>query len=189
MGNGYSRNYVLQMFREATGHYLHPYILRLRVRGALKLMPNGSMPLIDEELEQSPNWTELLLREVYKGLSGCWFANISSEDTDNARVGGDFPSCAFELCRILFTEKYRCSVSQQTLTRFLALKMRKGCWPQRSRSPPGHEPVHAAISHAEARHQRLAHSYAYMTLAKSSGGLSVGRHLLCGRESRINGGR
>ena len=189
MENGYSGNYVLKMFREATGHYLHQYLLRLRVEGALKLMTNGSMPLTDEELEQSSNRTELLLREVYKDLSGCWFAHISSKDTDNASLGGDFPSCAFELCLILSTENYRCSVSQQTLTRFLALKMGKGCWPQRSRSPPGHEPVHAAISHAEAGHQRLTHSYAYMTLAKSSGGLSVGRHLLCGRDIRINGGR
>ena len=45
---------------------------------------------------------------------------ISSKDTDNARVGGDFLSCALELCLIPSTENYRCSVSNQTLSRFLA---------------------------------------------------------------------
>jgi hypothetical protein len=43
----------------------------------------------------------------------------------------------------------------------------EGCWPQRSRSPARSEPVYASVSHAEARHQRFAHGYVYMTLAKS----------------------
>jgi AraC-like DNA-binding protein len=129
--------------------------------------------LMDEELDQSPSRTALLLREVYRAHSGCWFAYISGKTTDSARVRGGFSSCALELSLLPFTENYRCSVRHQTISR----SSRSRCF--------WHELVHAAISHAEARHQRLAHSYVYMTLAKLSGSLSVGRHSLSRRDIRM----
>jgi AraC-like DNA-binding protein len=44
---GYSCTHFLKMFREATGHSPHQYLLRLRVKGPQELMNNRSIPLMD----------------------------------------------------------------------------------------------------------------------------------------------
>ena len=48
---GYSRNHFLRMFRAATGHSPHQYLMRLRIEKAEKMLRNKSLGLIEIALE------------------------------------------------------------------------------------------------------------------------------------------
>lgn len=48
---GYSRNHFLRMFRAATGHPPHQYLMRLRIEQAEKMIRNKSLGLIEIALE------------------------------------------------------------------------------------------------------------------------------------------
>ena len=67
--SGYSRNHFLRMFRAATGHSPHQYLLRLRVKRAQAMMKNRSMNLIDIALDCGFS-SHAQLSRVFRQMTG-----------------------------------------------------------------------------------------------------------------------
>lgn len=67
--SGYSRNHFLRMFRGATGHTPHQFLLRLRVKRAQAMMRNKSVNLVDVAVECGFS-SHAHLSRVFRQLTG-----------------------------------------------------------------------------------------------------------------------
>jgi AraC-like DNA-binding protein len=68
--SGHTCNHFLKMFREATGHSPHQYLLRLRVKGPQELMNNRSIPLMDIAPECGYSHLSDVFRQIVRAPPG-----------------------------------------------------------------------------------------------------------------------